>query len=93
MAKKKTDDSNIDATVAAPAPARWPHVMDVQTAAEFLSVSPWTVRAWAAAGILPVVAFPGTPAREGEAERAEMRRTLFLQTNLTSMADAHRRKR
>ena len=76
---------------AKPAPARWPRVLDVNAAAEYLGVSPWTVGAWAAAGLLPVVEFPATPPREGERARQRLRRLLFDLRNLDAHVDKHRR--
>jgi excisionase family DNA binding protein len=40
----------------------WPRVLDLETAARYLTLSPWTVRELRAAGALPALAVPGVRA-------------------------------
>jgi hypothetical protein len=97
MASKRTKttdatDSKHDNTTALP-PARWPRVLDVHSAAEYMGVSAWTIYAWRAAGWLPTVEFPATPAREGERPRDTLRRALFDLRNLDAHVDAHKSRK
>ena len=57
--------------------------VDVRRAAEMLSVSEWTVRAWLANGVLPVVKLPGV--QPGTVSR----RVLIRVSDLERFRDNH----
>ncbi|HXH20481.1 MAG TPA: helix-turn-helix domain-containing protein, partial [Dehalococcoidia bacterium] len=57
------------------APARWPRLLSLEAAAEYLSVSAWTVRQWVAAGVLRPVILP--PIERRRRRREGLRRVLL----------------
>jgi hypothetical protein len=59
-----------------------PRLLDVNAAAAYLSVSPWTIRDWVAAGMLAAVDLPPLRPREGDRRKARLRRLLFDRATL-----------
>ena len=80
----------------APAPPALPspsvglerRVFDADAAADYLSVSTWTIRDWTAAGYLHPLRLPGRPPRDGERPRQRFRRLLFDKRELDRFVDA-----
>jgi hypothetical protein len=77
----------VSTPVAADAPVVKPRLLNVRDAARYLSVSPWTIRDWVAAGILEPVHLPALRAREGDRPKARLRRLLFDRAALDAFVD------
>lgn len=62
-----------------------PRLLDIQSAAVYLSVSEWTLRSWIADGLLAPVELPSV-----RNKREKNRRLLFDRLALDSFVDARR---
>ena len=67
-----------------------PRLLDVHATAAYLSVSAWTIRDWVAAGRLQAVELPALRAREGDRQKARLRRLLFDRAALDQFVSALR---
>jgi hypothetical protein len=67
-------------------PARWPRLLDEHAAAEYLSVSRWTIRDYIARGRLRVVTMPPLAASDA----TSLRRVLIDIRDLDAFVERHR---
>ncbi|HWP34499.1 MAG TPA: hypothetical protein VNM66_02785 [Thermodesulfobacteriota bacterium] len=73
------------------APARWPRLVDLEGAAEYLSVSPWTIKQWVAAGVLRPISLPAVERQRRR--RQGLRRVLLDRLALDALVEASREGR
>jgi hypothetical protein len=70
-----------------------PVLLDVPTAARFLSIGECSIREYAASGVLQPAVLPPLPGREGEAPRRPLKRLLFHIDDLREFAGRCRGRR
>ncbi len=69
------------------APTLSPRLLDVHSAASYLSVTAWTISDWVADGHLVPVDLPPLRPREGDRRKLRLRRLLFDRARLDEFVD------
>ena len=67
-----------------------PRLLNVQQAADYLSVSFWTMRDYVLAGFVPTVQLPALRAREGARQKPSLRRVLIDRADLDAFIEARK---
>jgi hypothetical protein len=65
-----------------------PRCLNLHQAADYLGVSYWTLRDYTLQGLIPVVHLPGLRAREGDRQRASLRRVVIDRRDLDAFLDS-----